>query len=304
MLLHRCRALKHSVEMVTSSLKMPLGMSSGRSSMVGGSQTRNFSMATDVPKLLKTEIHDNVAVVTMLSPEGNFPWGTRIFEHRINPLLLQQVNEALDAAEEGGVQAVVVAGEGRFFCNGMDLQWIAANIQQSTEHQINAEKLLSRILTFQTPTIAAINGHFTAAGAMLGLAFDKRVMANDGKGLFFVPGIDIGLVYSEGMTELMKAKMPQPLWNDALCMAKRYQCAELHKYGVVDAAPPSSELVPKAIEVAMELKSKGKDAKTRETMRGIKYNLYKTAIEALGKKVEDMGFATGTFDSTGRAAKS
>eukprot|EP00746_Dinoflagellata_sp_MGD_P007421 gnl/MRDRNA2_/MRDRNA2_114689_c0_seq1.p1 gnl/MRDRNA2_/MRDRNA2_114689_c0~~gnl/MRDRNA2_/MRDRNA2_114689_c0_seq1.p1 ORF type:complete len:316 (-),score=68.04 gnl/MRDRNA2_/MRDRNA2_114689_c0_seq1:135-1082(-) len=313
--LRRLGGFKGSVGKVMSSFKMPLCMSSshrckksisvqGFATSVSKRQARNFCSSADVPNLLKTEVIDNVAVVTMLSPEGNFPWGTRIFEHRINPLLVQQVNKALDAAEEAGAQAVVVAGEGRFFCNGMDLQYISANVHESTEHQTNTEILLSRILTLGVPTIAAVNGHFTAAGAMFGLAFDMRVMPSDGKGLFFVPGIDIGLVYSEGMTELMKAKMPQPLWNDVICMAKRYESADLLKYGVVNAAPPSIELVPKALEIAKELRSKGKDAKTRETMHGIKKNLYKAAIDALGKKVEDMGFATGTFDSTGRAAKS
>merc|ERR1719359_2371103 len=152
------------------------------------------------------------------------------------------MNAALDSAERAEAQALVVTGEGRFFCNGMDLQYIRANANESTLIQTEAELVLSRVLTLGIPTVAALNGHWTAAGAMLGLAFDKRVMAEGGKGLFFVPGIDIGLVYSAGMTELMKAKMPQPLWNDALCMAKRYQCAELLQHGVVNAAPPTQEL--------------------------------------------------------------
>merc|ERR1712039_743502 len=196
-----------------------------------------------------------------------------------------QVNEALDAAEEAGVQALVVTGEGRFFSNGMDLQYIAANVDQSTQIQTDAEKLLARILGLGVPTVAAINGHFTAAGAMFGLAFDVRVMPSD------------------GMTELMKAKMPQPVWNDCLCFGKRYTCKELHEYGVVNAAPPTAELMPTAMEIAKELTNKGKDAKQRETMKGIKRNLYKSAFEVLGKKVDDMGFATGTFSATGRAAK-
>lgn len=272
----------------------------GRSSAIG--RHRLFA-AADTMELLKTEIVDGVACVRMLAPEGQFSWGTRIWEHRINPLLLQQVNTALDTAEKEGAQALVVIGDGRFFCNGMDLQYISANVSESTRIQTDAEMLLSRILTLGIPTVAALNGHFTAAGAMLGLAFDVRVMPSDSKGLFFVPGIDIGLVYSAGMTELMKAKMPQPLWNDVLCMAKRYQSEELMRYGVVNATPPSSELLPKSLELATALKSKGKDEKTRETMRGIKNNLYKDAVATLGKQVEDMGFASGTFSATGRAAK-
>lgn len=185
----------------------------------------------------------------------------------------------------------------------MDLQYIRANVHESTQIQTKAEQILSRILTLGIPTVAALNGHWTAAGAMLGLAFDKRVMASDGKGLFFVPGIDIGLVYSAGMTELMKAKMPSALWNDVMCYAQRYQCEELVRAGIVNAAPPASELRSQAIEMATELKSKGKDAKTRETMHGIKRNLYKDAVAALGADVEDMGFASGTFDATGRATK-
>lgn len=254
-------------------------------------------------KLIKADIVDKVAVVTLLSPEGSFPWGTRVQEHRINPLLIKQVNAALDTAEKEGAEAIVVTGEGKFFCNGMDLQYISANVAESTKIQTQAELLLARILTFGTPTVAALNGHFTAAGAMLGLAFDVRVMPSDSRGLFFVPGIDIGLVYSEGMTELMKAKMPQPMWTDVLSFGNRYQCPELLQNGVVNVAPSSSELLSAALEVAQGLRSKGKDEKTRQTMHGIKRNLYKDAVKALGKEVEDMGFATGTFDSTGRASK-
>lgn len=265
---------------------------------------RSFSDSGQAPlELLKTEIVDDVAVVTLLTSEGQLPWGTRVQEHRINPWLLQQLNAALDAAEKAGVQAVVVTGDGKFFCNGMDLPYIKANVTESTNIQMEAELLLSRILTFRTPTIAAINGHWTAAGAMLGLAFDVRVMPSDGKGLMFVPGIDIGLVYSAGMTELMKAKLPQCLWSDTLCFAKRFQCAELLAHGVVNEAPPAGELIAKALEVAKGLKSKGKDEKTRETLHGIKQNLYSGAVAVLGREVQDMGFATGTFTATGRAAK-
>merc|ERR1719215_2461963 len=116
----------------------------------------------------------------------------------------------------------------------MDLPYISKNVADSTQVQTEAERLLSRILTFRTPTVAALNGHFAAAGAMLGLAFDVRVMPSDGKGLFFVPGIDIGLVYSEGMTELMKAKLPLHTWTDVVSFGKRYVCDELLKAGIVN----------------------------------------------------------------------
>ena len=54
-----------------------------------------------------------------------------------------------------------------------DLKWIEANPGKPTQDlQVAAERLMARILTFPLPTVAAINGHFTAAGAMLGLRFE------------------------------------------------------------------------------------------------------------------------------------
>ena len=41
--------------------------------------------------------------------------------------------------------------------------------------QKETEKSLAKIVTFPIPTIAMLNGHACAAGAMLALAFDYRV---------------------------------------------------------------------------------------------------------------------------------
>mmetsp|Transcript_48565 Transcript_48565/g.75617 ORF Transcript_48565/g.75617 Transcript_48565/m.75617 type:complete len:334 (+) Transcript_48565:77-1078(+) len=259
--------------------------------------------SSGVGPLLKTEMVDGVAVVTMLG-EGTFPWGTRVLEHRINPSIVAEINKALDEAERNEANSLMLIGEGRFFSNGFDLQFITANINQSTNIQKETERLLARILGFGMPTVAAINGHAAAAGAMLALAFDKRVMAGGSAGQFFVPGIDIGLVYSQGMTELMKAKLPQRMWNDVFCMGERYKVAQLFQEGVVNLRAPSGEdLYTDALRLASDLKTKGKDAKTRDTMSRIKANLYKDALAALHMETVDMGFANGTFDSTGRAAK-
>jgi hypothetical protein len=151
-----------------------------------------------------------VARVTMLhggdaGGEGEdvaaFSWGTRMGEHRLNPPLLSALNKALDAAlADEAVSCVIVTGEGRFFSNGMDLQWIAQHQSSANDLQHEAELLLARLLTLPVPTVAQINGHFCAAGAMLGLAFDVRIMTSDRGLLFVTPGIDLGLVYSPGMT--------------------------------------------------------------------------------------------------------
>ena len=57
-------------------------------------------------------------------------------------------------------------GEGKFYCNGLDLPWLARMAQRDPRHGIDfrdnyMQKLLSKLLTFPVPTVAALNGDST-----------------------------------------------------------------------------------------------------------------------------------------------
>jgi enoyl-CoA hydratase/carnithine racemase len=56
----------------------------------------------------------------------------------------------------------------------------------------DVHRLLGRILTFPAITVAAINGHAFAGGAMLATAHDFRVMRDD-RGYWCLPEVDLGL---------------------------------------------------------------------------------------------------------------
>jgi len=247
-----------------------------------------MEVAVDIQSLAVSK----VALVTMQGT-GVLPWGTNVEEHRINPQLIDGINRALDAAlEDPSVHVVVVTAAGKFWSNGMDLKYISAHPAQADELQQSVEQLLGRILAFPLPTIAAINGHFVAAGAMLGLAFDFRVTG--GRGLFFVPGIDIGLVYSPGMTALMTCKTPVAMHRDLIVYGKRFNFNELLQHCVVERVVDSADqLVDGARELAERVAPKGSSEQYRRTMAAIKTNLYKTAIEhfAVYKKSSGMGFS-------------
>ncbi len=44
-------------------------------------------------------IKDNVATITFIDIDGSFNWGTSRAEHRLNPILISELNQLLDMCE-------------------------------------------------------------------------------------------------------------------------------------------------------------------------------------------------------------
>merc|ERR1719277_2268849 len=111
------------------------------------------------------------------------------------------------------------------------------------EHSSNVNRLLARLCCFPLPTVAALSGHWCATGGMMGLALDYRVMSSD-RGFFFIPGVDLGLVYAPVQVELMKAKLPLLMHRDVILFnTRRWAAADLVGQGVVETAVASHEVL-------------------------------------------------------------
>lgn len=223
-----------------------------------------------------------MALITLCATGGAFPWGTKKAEHRWNPPLLAALDACLDAAEANQeIQALVVAGAGKFWSNGFDLPYLDAHTAEDNSalnQSLNA--MMARLLVFPVPTVAALQGHWCAAGGMMGLTFDCRVM-NSSQGYFFIPGVDLGIVYSPFQFALFQAKLPQSMHRDVIVLnAKRWNADDLLRTNLVDAtAAGEEETIRAALELARSLISKGN--KLRKTVGGIKRSLYKEVLAAM-----------------------
>ena len=237
------------------------------------------SVGTGGVSALEYTVSEGVAIVSLggASPGQESLWGTKEEEHRLEPRRVLGLLNALDQAEnDPSVFALVISAEGRFWCNGFDLLWIQNRMDLANALQEAVELLLARILQYPKPTLAAVNGHATAAGAMLMLACDFTIMNAD-KGFVFMPGIDLGWAYSPGMTSLMASKLPQQLHRDFIIYAQRFTAKTLASHGVVETAPPE-QVLPQALQRAHKVKEKTKHP---ATMARIKATLYHEAIAAL-----------------------
>jgi Delta3-Delta2-enoyl-CoA isomerase len=198
-------------------------------------------------------------------------------ENRFNPESLAAINAALDEFEASGEPgALVITGDGKFFSNGLDLDWLATAPQADGADMLRrSHRLLARILVFPAATVAAVNGHAFAAGGMLALACDSRVMRED-RGYFCLPEVDIGLPFTPGMTALLKAKLSPATAHEAMVTGRRYGGLEAVAAGLADEAVPAGRVLAVAAERAAPLA-----AKPRATVAAIKGGLYGEVVEAL-----------------------
>jgi enoyl-CoA hydratase/carnithine racemase len=198
-------------------------------------------------------------------------------ENRFNPTMLDAIAKALDELEGSEPPgALVITGEGKFFSNGLDLDWMGSAPPAGAEDVLRrVHALLARLLVFPTTTVAAINGHAFAAGAMLALACDARVMRAD-RGYLCLPEVDIGLPFTPGMTALLKARLTAATAHDAMLTAHRYNAEQALDAGIIDAAVPDEQVLDASIERAGALAGKH-----RATVAAIKHGLYGNAVAAL-----------------------
>src|SRR3954449_5375666 len=177
-------------------------------------------------------------------------------ENRFHPDWLVQGNAALDevvAAE--GPRALVTAATGKFWSNGLDLEWLSGNTEKFAEYSAAVHELLARVLEMPVPTVAALQGHTFAAGAMLALAHDFRVMRAD-RGFFCLPEVDIHIPFSIGMAALIQSRLQPQVAHELMTTGRRYGGTDALAAGLVDVTAGAEDVLSVAVERAAALASK------------------------------------------------
>ena len=106
--------------------------------------------------LAHLEITNDIAVLNLGDDENRFSldW-------------LATVNGFLERIESGEAKALVSTASGKFYSNGLDLDWLAAHGDQHDWYVDQVHQLFARVLVAPVPTVAAVNGHAFGAGSML-----------------------------------------------------------------------------------------------------------------------------------------
>lgn len=194
-------------------------------------------------------------------------------ENRFNRESVTALHDALDRAEAAEPPgALVTTGDGKFYSNGLDLDWMASARGEAAGLVADVHRLLGRVLGFPAVTVAAVNGHAFAAGAMLAAAHDFVIMRED-RGYWCLPEAGLGLPLTPAMFGVIAAKLPGRTAQEAIITGRRYGGPEAAAAGIVHQTAAEGQVLARAVALAGEMA--GKD---RGTLAAHKRLLYGEAI--------------------------
>lgn len=187
---------------------------------------------------------------------------------------MHQVLDEVEAAE--GPKVLITTGSGKHYSNGLDVEFMAANPDETLAYVQSVERILARLLTFPAPTVAAINGHAFGAGAFAVIAHDHAVMRED-RGFVCWPEVHLNMPFSPGLMAMIQGLLSPATARETIVTGRRYAAADAVAAGFVERAVPLDALMTTAADIGLPL------AATAEGSIGtIKRHLHRDIDAALG----------------------
>jgi enoyl-CoA hydratase len=162
--------------------------------------------------------------------------------------MLQQLNAALDQAQQAA-KVVVISGRPGKFSAGFDLSVMGRMDDATVDLLRQGAGLSRRLLNFDTPVIAAATGHALAMGALMLLSVDYRIGVQ-GNYKLGLNEVAIGMTLPHFGVELARARLSRRHLNAAVSLARVYDGAGAVDAGFLDEAVEPDQLTTHAAAVA------------------------------------------------------
>src|SRR6266540_4026091 len=194
-----------------------------------------------------------VATITMPRPEVH---------NAFNEHLIAQLREAFDSLrDDGGVRVVVLAGEGKSFSAGADLDWMRRAASFSEEENLrdaaSAAALWRAVAECPKPVVARVHGNAFGGGAGLGAASDIAIASE--QTMFGFTEVRLGLVPATVAPHVVEKIGPGralPLF----LTGERFDARRAFEIGLVHQVVPDAEMDVAVGTVVDQLLSGGPNA--------------------------------------------
>lgn len=166
----------------------------------------------------------------------------------ITPKMLTQLNDELKAADDDPeVRVVIMTGEGKGFCSGLDLKQAAAGegitggLSAGARHLSTREICTVTLQRMDTPVIAAINGATAGYGLDLALGCDMRLMSDSA---VLMPGFTkLGIIPESGGTWYLPRLLGWAKACEVAMLGDTLNAGQALEYGLINRSIPADDLI-------------------------------------------------------------
>jgi methylglutaconyl-CoA hydratase len=186
-------------------------------------------------KTIEIQTAHSVAVLWLNRPE---------VRNAFNETMIAELTAAFGGLEaDAGVRAVVLAGRGKVFCAGADVNWMKRmgelDFEENRKDAMTFGVMLNRLHALKKPTIARVHGAAIAGGMGLVAACDIAVASTDTE--FCVSEVRLGLTPAT-IGPYVLAAMGERAAHRYFLTAERFPAAEAYRIGFVQELVQPEEL--------------------------------------------------------------
>ncbi len=171
----------------------------------------------------------------------------------MNKPMWLEIQAALeDVKADPQTAAVIFTGEGRAFSTGADLKESKTrSLEDYRDYLVALQEASRRIIRFEKPTIAAINGYALGSGYELALACDLRLAAEDAQ--IGSPEAKVTSSVTGGAMRLVQDLIGPAKARELLFTADYIDGREAERIGLVNRAVPADGLMAAARQLATKI---------------------------------------------------
>jgi enoyl-CoA hydratase len=169
----------------------------------------------------------------------------------IGPAFVERFPAAWREATQGG-RAVVLAGNAKAFCAGLDLKVLPTLSGDDVPRFARAfMRTFHEVLACPRPVVAAVDGPGLAGGAILALCADVRLVTPRARlGLTEMP---VGIPFPEPVIDLATAMLPAQEHGPVILQGVVREGAALERHGWAHQVIDPARVVEEAVKLADEM---------------------------------------------------
>ncbi len=214
---------------------------------------------SDAPHRVAVTVADHVAEVRLDRPDKHNALDFAMFE---------AIGAAVDeVAADPTVRAVVLHGEGKSFCSGLDLASFAASgqpVESMFERRAGEDANLAQRVSYgwqlmPAPVIAAVHGNCIGGGAQIALGADVRIVAPDAS--ISIREVHWGLIPDMGITRSLPRLVRFDVAKELVLSARIISGEEAVRLGL--ATTVAADPLAAARTLAAETAGRSPDATRR-----------------------------------------